>query len=408
MFRSPATHFLVSTASHRQSSTRLGLSVLCGVSLASSVFSAPSQAVTQVKDGSATTYLPGGKLVAKGLRTAVVSATVTEGDAANAQRALIALNTAIRRTRDFAPIPTAQVAQALNDLTTRGGTDLRLPEERRRLTSPATPIGEPEATDTRSPLDAQDFRALGKKLKADRMMTVYITPGQSSDASATFGAVVEMYETKTGALVGRGEGSFTATLETAATAEAATTSETATTAATSTTAAPSTTAATSTALRLASDTPVVDGVARATVSEPLDLPVRALGGAVFRAVQELNRPISLRGIVLNIPEPYKARVSLSELKGLRNGARIEFLDGENPVAYGTVSSVGSGEALVSVAPEAAFPLIYVNMRVRNVNNPTVVRAGRTDDQLDEIEFRRFETEFGANLLVAGLITLAAR
>ena len=153
---------------------------------------------------------------------------------------------------------------------------------------------------------------------------------------------------------------------------------------------------------------VTNGVARPATATALDLPTRALGGAIFRAVQELDRPIELSGIVVSIPGAYQARVSLSEYKGLRNGARIEFLDGDTPVAYGTTISVGAGEALVSVAPENAFSSIYVNMHVRNVNNPTLVRAGRTDRELDEQEYHRFENQFAIDLIAAGLITLALK
>ncbi len=389
MFRPLGTNFLVSSAPFSRSSTRFALCALSGALLTTIALSAPAHADTNLTDGSAKTALPGGVIVAKGLRTAVVSATVSEGDAINAQRALVAANTAIARTRDFFPVPTADVASALQSLTTRGGTDLRLPDERRKLTNPNTPYGEPEPlSDIRSPLDAQDFRALGKRLKADRMMTVYVTPGDSSATSATYGAVVELYDTKNGVLVGRGEGTFTSILDT--------------------TAAPATSSSASTAPTNDAGDVVVNGTARPVSSTTLDLPVRALGGAVFRAVQELNRPIELRGIVLDMPGPYQARISLSEYKGLRNGARVEFLDGDTVVAYGTTFSVGTGEALVSVAPENAFSSIYVNMRVRNVNNPTIVRAGKTDRQLDDQEFRRFETQFAVDLVAAGLITLAAR
>lgn len=403
MFRSPKTlldsRFNVAS---RPSSTRLvspartlALLTLCAASLA---VSSPSRADTKLQNGSATTFMPGGVVAQHGLRTAIVSATVSEGDTDNAQRALIAAQRAIASTRDFYAIPTAQVAAALKQLTTKGGTDLRLPEDRRKLTPLSTPYGEPQPVeDIRSPLDAQDFRALGKKLKVDRLLAVYITPGESNETSSTFGAVVEMFDPARGNLVGRGEATFTATLDAAATDAplgAKTISR------------PAIPASDKAAENISSDVPVANGTARLAAKTTMALPIRALGGAVFRAVQELNRPISLSGRVISIPGAYQARVSLSELKGLRNGARIEFLEGGQPVAYGTVSSVGSGEALVTVAPEYAFPSVYVNMKVRNVNNPTIVRAGMTDDQRDEKEFRRFETEFGIDLAVAGLLYLA--
>lgn len=390
MFRplgtSTVSHFEMPFPLHPlvRSSTRfLRLSpALCAISLVTAL-AVPSRAVTTLSEGSATTAMPGGVVRAHGMRTAVISATTTAGDAVNAQRALVAANAAIARTRDFYPVPTAQVASALNALSTKGGTDLRVPSERRRLTNPNAPYGEPEASDTRAPLDAQDMRALGRKLKVQRALTVFVSPGDSSDASATFDAVVELYDTKTGVLVGRGEGTFTATVDAAAEGTASD-------------GAPS----------IVGDLPATNGTARPSVRTPLALPIRALGGAVMRAVQELNRPIELRGTVLSIPDAYQARVSLSELRGLRKGARIEFLEGGSPVAYGTVSSVGAGEAVVTVAPERAFSLIYVNMQVRNANNPTLVRAGKTERQLDEQEFKRFESEFAVSLAAAGLLYLA--
>lgn len=389
MFRplgtSTVSHFQMpfSTRSSIRSSTRfLRLSPALCAAIVATAFAVPAHAVTTLTEGSATTAMPGGVVRAHGMRTAVIAATATSGDALNAQRALIAANTAIARTRDFYPVPTSQVASALNALSTRGGTDLRLSSERRRLTNPNTTYGEPDAADTRAPLDAQDVRALGKKLKAQRAVMVFVSPGDSSDTSATFDAVAELYDTKTGALVGRGEGTFTATVD----------------------------AATGTggdsASSMANDLAASDGRARTTVKTPLALPIRALGGAVMRAVQELNRPIELRGTVLSIPGAYQARVSLSEFQGLRNGARVEFLEGGSPVAYGTVSSVGAGEALVTVAPERAFSSVYINMEVRNANNPTPVRAGKTDRQLDEQEYRRFESEFAVSLAAAGLLYLA--
>jgi hypothetical protein len=54
---------------------------------------------------------------------------------------------------------------------------------------------------------------------------------------------------------------------------------------------------------------------------------------------------------------------------LRNGARLEYLVNGQPVAYGTVTNAGLGEAVATVAPESAFPNVYVNMEVRNVSNP---------------------------------------
>lgn len=401
-----APHFIAPRFILKSSTRSLRSAAFCAFVVAatfvslSPAASTAAHADTVLSDGGAKTAMPGGYVMMHGLRTAVVSATVSSGDAINAQRALVAANLAISRTRDFYSVPPSQVAEALNNLTKRGGTDLRLPSERRALSSPNAPYSEPEAgsANVRSELDAQDYRALAKKLKADRLLTVYVTPGEATDTSATFSAVVETYDKASGALVGRGEGSFTATLDVAA-ADAAVEKTLSSRPAISA-------AADKTSIQ--TDVPVANGVARSTTGEPLALPIRALGGAVFRAVQELNRPISLSGTVLSIPGPYQTRVSLSEYRGLRNGARVEYLDGGVPVAYGTVSSVGPGEAVVTVAPQASFSAIYVNMKVRNVNNPTVVRQGKTDQQLDNAEFSAFEKEFGIDLAVAGLIYLATK
>ena len=147
-----------------KSSTRFALSALSGALLATFIFSAPAHAITTLSDGSAKTALPGGVLVAKGWRTAVVSATVSEGDAIYAQRALVAANTALSRTRDFYPTPSADVARALQQLTTRGGTDLRAPEERRHLTDANKTYGEPEpVTDVRSPARCTGFSCVRQK-----------------------------------------------------------------------------------------------------------------------------------------------------------------------------------------------------------------------------------------------------
>jgi hypothetical protein len=153
----------------------------------------------------------------------------------------------------------------------------------------------------------------------------------------------------------------------------------------------------------ANDIPVVNGRARTTAASAEAAQVLALGGAVYRAIGELNRPMEVRGVIVSMPEAYQARISLGERQGIRNGARIEFLNGDAPLAYGTVVSAGRGESLVTIAPEAAFPSIYVNMPVRNVSNPVIARAGKSEFALNDAEFRRFERDFGVGLLTAGLL-----
>jgi hypothetical protein len=83
--------------------------------------------------------------------------------------------------------------------------------------------------------------------------------------------------------------------------------------------------------------------------------VRALGGAIYRAVGELNRPAETRGVVISIPEAYRARISMGERSGLRNGARLEYLVNGQPVAYGTVTNAGLGESVATVAPKRLSP-----------------------------------------------------
>jgi hypothetical protein len=329
--------------------------------------------------------MPGAVRVVKGQRVAVISATSTAGSESDAQRALVAANAALRITRGFQPIPTADVTAALRDLSVSsdasGTLDTRDASDRRKVTSPNTPYGEQEGrADVRLPIDSLDFRNLAKRLpKSTHAMSVFITPGATTDSSAAYSAVVELYNLQTGGVIGRGEGSFSAVLDAAAASANTNGTE-----------------------------PVANGIANTAVASDEQLAIRALGGAVYRAVQELNRPIELRGAVLSIPHPYQTRISLSTLKGLRNGARIEYVENGAAVAYGTVTDVAAGEALATVAPENAFSKVYVNMEVRNVNNPMKVRAGKDAAEFDDAEFNKFERELSLSLAIIGVTYYVAK
>lgn len=369
-----------STPSHASSSTRytsyaLAFLAISGLTLGNIV---PALAAT-ASHGDSVTVMPGAVRIAKGQSVAVISATSTEGSEADAQRAIVAANAALLVTRGFQPVPTATVTTALRGLSSET-LDTRDVAERRKITSKSTPFGEQDGkSDVRLPIDTLDLKALSKRLKNTQAMSVFITPGEVSDTRAAYSAVVELYDLKTGGVVGRGEGSFTSILDEAA--AAASQNGTA---------------------------PVANGVANTAVAKEEQLALRALGGAVYRAVQELNRPIELKGTVLSIPFAYQTRISLSDLKGLRSGARIEYLENGAPVAYGTVTSIGAGEALATVSPENAFSAVYVNMEVRNVSNPMKVRSGKNDDFLDDAAFRKFEREFGLGLAIIGVTYLLTK
>jgi hypothetical protein len=257
--------------------------------------------------------------------------------------------------------------------------DLRGANQGRGTDRAGAPFGEPGAGDTRIPIDAVDYKGLHKSVKAQRALSVIITRGDSDDDSATVSALVELYDTISGGLVGRGEGTFTATV-----------------------AASEEDAATGKKPNRTYSEPIVNGRARTVTADAEQAQMRALGGAVYRAVAELNRPAEARGVVISIPGAYQTRISLGTLKGLRNGARLEYLSNGQPVAYGTIISAAAGESTATVAPETAFPGVHVNMEVRNVSNPVAARAGQSEEQIEEKEFSRFEKQFGIALLVAGL------
>jgi hypothetical protein len=365
--------------SHNTSQKSFGLILAAAIAISSL---SPAQAVVQ-SDGAAVTVTPGGSVVASGLRVAIVSATDTAGDVLTAQRALVAANMAVARTRGYVTVPQAEVARAFSKQRKKGGIDTRGPNQQRAAVDRNAPFGESAEADTRLHIDATDYKSLRKSINAQRAISVFVTRENSDDNGSTVNAVVEMYDTKSGGLVGRGESTFTATVSAAAASEDD---------------------APATAPRATADEqPIVNGIARTTATSAELAQVRALGGAIYRAVGELNRPAETRGVVISIPEAYRARISMGERSGLRNGARLEYLVNGQPVAYGTVTSAGIGESVATVAPEAAFPNVHVNMEVRNISNPVSARTWQRSDKTDEKAFRRFENEFAAGLVIAGLL-----
>ena len=279
---------------------------------------------------------------AVGMKTAVVSATDTDGNLQHAKRALMAANVALARTPGYALMPVMDVAGLLKE---------------RKLSYP---------------FNIPDYQQLDKKGKIKRALLVTLNAGAVGADSANHTALIEMFDTATGGLVGRGEGNFTAT--------------------------PANTSA---------DAATADTTAVMPSTDEMEL--RAIDGAIFSAVDDMMQPAQLNGIVVTRPQGYQVRLSLGEIGGLRNGSQIEYLGtGGQAVAYGTVINLGRGEALATVAPERAYPQIYVNMPFRTVSIPSAGRAGLTQTQLDDREWDKFERDFGVISAIAGGVYLLVR
>jgi hypothetical protein len=312
-----------------------------------------------------------GKVKAVGLKTAVVAATDTGGDEQVALRALKAANIALARTRGYVIIPADRVAKALQE------------------------------NDTRWPFLPRDYPGIKKKLdKADRALAVTVSPLPGADT--TYSALVEMYDLSTGGLVGRGEGTFTPGADSLPLVSTKTTTTTTnTTALTGTFEVPAGTA----------PAPVSDVMAPTTtvtttnVATETDARFLAVDGAILRAVEQMNEPATLRGVIVSLPGGYTARLSKGAMHGLRNGARIEYTFRGQTIAYGTAFDVGPGESLATVAPERAFPLLNVNGDFHTVSNPVIGAMGKSRDYISDREFSRFETEFGLGAGIAGLAYL---
>lgn len=290
-----------------------------------------------INSGGTVTVTPGGRITQTGFRTAVVSATATDGDAAIAQSALLAANVALTRVPGYIAIPSKEVAGAF------GGIKLH------------------------DQLDSKDYQAIGKKLKAQRILSLTVSPLETTDTSSAYSALVEVYDAVSGGLVGRGQSTYTATAEALAADDSK------------------------------DKTPANSGTAEQA------LPNRALGGAVYQAIRDLSRPATFNGSVISIPGAYTARLSLGERSGLRSGARIEYLENGVPVAYGTVVDLGVGESLATVAPEANVNLVKPNTFFRTVSNPTADRAGKTANEITNAEFKKFERDLGISAAIAGII-----
>jgi hypothetical protein len=339
MIRTPQTPSFLTRIS-----TKRALTCVASLSLAAALaFPMPTSQADVIRSGGAVTVTPGGRTVESGLRTAVVSVTDTSGNVDTAQSAMLAANVALARVPGFTAVPAKDVAAAFGKIGLR------------------------------DKLDAKDFQEIGKKTKAARVLTLTITPGDTTDGSALYSAIAELYDTSNGSLVGRGDGIFTATAD-----------------------------------AIAADTNAQQPAAPATATGAMSqaLPNRALGGAVYQAINELNRPATFNGVVISIAGPYQARLSLGERHGVRNGARVEYLQNGEPFAYGTVFDLGRGESVASIAPEAAASLVGVNTQVRTVSNPAIDRAGKTAEQVSQAEFKTFERNFGISAAIAGVVYYA--
>ena len=215
-------------------------------------------------------------------------------------------------------------------------------------------------------MESKDIMAIGKSAKAARALVVTVSPGEAGTESASYRATAELYDTSNGGLIGRGDGVFTATAE-----------------------------------AVAADAPKPTPSNTGNVADVLVN--RALSGAVYQAVNELNRPAAFSGVVISQPGPYQARISLGERLGLRNGARVEYLRDGAVVGFGSVIDVGTGESVATIAPEAAATLIGINTEVRTVSNPSAARAGKSARELDNAEYKRFERDFGISAAIAGIV-----
>ncbi len=252
-----------------------------------------------------------------GMPVAVVAAIDTTGNADNAKAALSAANAALNGTPGFTPLPGAEYPALGSAATAKGMAGI----------------------DWCWPFTATDYQKIGKQMKVARAMTISVTPAAGG---ASFDAIAELFDTKTGGLVGRG--------------------------------------AASTPTSAAADT--------------------SLQSAVQAAVNSLGRTANFAGAVISRPNGYLTRISLGENSGVRGGARVEYLREGQTIAYGTVIDLGYGESVATFAPETAFNEISINTAVRVVNNPSAGRALPTSRQLDDRDFKQFENSFAISTAAA--------
>jgi hypothetical protein len=309
-----------------------------------------------------------------GLKTAVVAATDTGGDADIALRALEATNIALARSSGYA------------------------------LMAPSTVAANLKAGNLQYPFEPREYETVRKRLgKADRVVAVTVTPGDVNDTTATYRALVEMFDTMTGGLVGRGESTYTATANSPAVVTSTTSTVVAPTQSTSTQVVGSFPAPAGTvASASATTTTTVTSTTTATAVQGDAPRFLAVDGAILNAVAQMNEPALVNGIVISLPNQHTARLSVGTMQGLRNGSRIEYLVRGTPIAYGTVIDAGRGDSLATVAPERAFPFIEVNSEWRTASIPAVGAAGLSRDQIDEREWKKFQRDFGIGAAIAGV------
>ena len=315
----------------------------------------------------AVTVRPGGESYASpNLRVAIIGATETGGDADLARRGMAAAYAAISALPGYANVLPSDVAAAMRTTTTKRDA-IRQPE--------------------------YQLLNKNKKVRADRTLSITLRPSDVTATSATYSVIAELIDAASGGLAGRGEATYTATEGVADIATTPLRND-------------NTNSLTPSAA-LARDVRVGPG---ASIRE------RAVDGAVARAVFDLNRPISVRGVVLNKMArsdtkgaPYFARISLGEMSGVRVGTPIEYLSPQGgTLGYGTIVDMAPGESLATVAPEAAYANLFTNCEVRNLDNPPLARAGRPAFSNEDREWSRFERSFGLALAVAGAAYLIAK
>ena len=231
-------------------------------------------------------------------------------------------------------------ARAVNEMP---GYTPMAPSEYAALGQSATKTGI-AAADWGWPFTGSDFQKIGKTTKAPCAMTLTLTPEGDG-----YSVIAEMYDTKIGALTGYGRGTSAA-------------------------------------------------------GSQGDV---ALSSAVASAVQDLSKTAVLSGIVISKPSVgglYVARLSLGTLSGARAGSRVEYLDDNGEaIGFGTLFDIAGGEGLASVAPETVYPQVFVNQRVRLVNNPITKRAMATSAELQNKEFEDFSKSFALSAGVAAAV-----
>lgn len=216
----------------------------------------------------------------------------------------------------------------------------------------------------RWPFAPRQYAEVRKKLKGaargskqlSRALAVTVTPGDGT--LATYSAVVELYDFNNGGLVGRGESTYTA----------------------------------STTTDSESDEDNLENNRGFT----------AVDGAVFRAIEKMNMPAGVQGVIVSLPNPYQTRLSKGAVHGVRPGAQIEYIRNNQPFAYGTAVEVGNVWTLATIAPESALPEVMLNGKFRLAANPPVGLAGETRHELDERKWKKYERESGLSVGIAAL------